>query len=101
MNPILIKLISSAVAGVLALVLCKAYDMFYNLQYTKTEYIKSFVAGFIIAFVSLFAFEFITSKISQPSGVNQTVAGSVSEVKLSSTGPSMPTFKYNTGMPNF
>lgn len=101
MNPILIKLMSSAVAGVLALVLCKAYDMFYNLQYTKTEYIKSFVAGFIISFVSLFAFEFITSKISQPPVASQTGAGSVNEVNLSSSSPSMPTFKYNTGMPNF
>jgi hypothetical protein len=101
MDPFYIKLISSVVAGVLALLLCKAYDMFYHLEYTKVEYAKSFVAGFIVAFVALYAFEFITAKSSQIQTVAQ-LGGAATEIKLPGVMPNLATqFKYNTGIPNF
>ena len=100
MEPIYIKLISSLVAGILALALCKAYDMFYNLQYTKSEYAKSFTAGFIIAFASLYAFEFITAKSSHIQTATQ-LGGAATEIKLPDTNSANSQFKYNTGIPNF
>ena len=100
MEPIYIKLISSVVAGTLALALCKAYDMFYNLQYTKVEYAKSFAAGFIIAFVALYAFEFITAKSSHIESATQ-LGGASTEIKLPGTNSATAQFKYNTGIPNF
>lgn len=100
MEPIYIKLISSAIAGILALALCKAYDMFYNLQYTKVEYAKSFAAGFIIALAALYAFEFITAKSSHLQTVTQ-LGGTATEIKLPGTNSATTQFKYNTGIPNF
>lgn len=100
MDPIYIKLISSVIAGILALALCKAYDMFYNLQYTKAEYAKSFASGFIIALTALYAFEFITDKSSQIQAVTQ-LGGTSTEIKLPGTNSVTAQFKYNTGMPNF
>jgi hypothetical protein len=97
MEPIYIKLISSLVAGCLALAICKAQDMFYNYQYTKTEYITSFVVAFITAFVALYAFEFITAKTQ--SGTQ--LGGAISEMKLPGTASVTAQFKYNTGVPTF
>lgn len=103
MEPLYIKLVSCVIAGILALALCKAYDMFYNLEYGKTEYIKAFVAGFTISFAALYAFEFITGKTGNISSSTQ-LGGSVADIKLPGAAPitNLATqFKYNTGMPNF
>lgn len=97
MEPIYIKLISSLVAGCIALAICKAQDMFYNYQYTKTEYITSFVVAFITAFAALYAFEFITAKFQ----TTTQLGGAISEMKLPSTTSATTQFKYNTGIPNF
>lgn len=102
MEPLYIKLISCLIAGILALALCKAYDMFYNLEYSKTEYIKAFVAGFSISFAALYTFEFIVGKTGNTSTTQ--IGGSVTDIKLPGVMPitNLATqFKYNTGMPNF
>lgn len=100
MEPIYIKLISSIFAGLLSLLLCKGYDMFYNLQYTKSEYIKSFIIGFIIAFITLYTFEFITDKITLNKPITQ-LGGSDTGLKLPGSTSTTSLFKYNTGIPNF
>jgi fructose-specific phosphotransferase system IIC component len=98
MEPIYIKLIASFVAGILALAICKAQDMFYNYQYTKTEYIASFTVAFVTAFVSLYVFEFFTAKFLT---TTTQLGGAISEMKLPGTTPNTAQFKYNTGIPTF
>ncbi len=98
MEPIYIKLIASLVAACLALAICKAQDMFYNYQYTKTEYITNAITGFITTFIAFYAYEFITTKISNPPS---QLGGAISEMKLPGTAPITAQFKYNTGIPTF
>lgn len=100
MTQITIKIISCVIAGILALALCKAYDMFYNLEYTKTEYVKAFLSGFIISFCALYAFEFIMYK-SGSINTNTQLGGASADIKLPGITSPATNFKYNTGMPNF
>lgn len=102
MEPLYIKLMSCVIAGLLALALCKAYDMFYNLEYTKVEYLKAFSAGFTISFCALYAFEFITTKTGNVESVVSQTGGGITDIKLPGSVPNLAgQFKYNTGIPNF
>lgn len=79
------------------------YDMFYNVQLTKNEYVKAFVYGFTLALCTLFLYEYIkiTFDIKLPSSVHS--GGGVDNMLLPGSNPTIQPiqFRYNTGMPNF
>ncbi len=98
MEPIVLRCIGALVSALVAIALLKVYDIFYNKQYERGDYVKLFVTVFISGFAGLFAYDMLlNNRVSLPQFGGATTSP---DVTPPTTSP-LQKFKYAQGSPNF
>lgn len=129
LSPVIIKVLASVAGGICAIIFLKAEDKFYNRQFETKDYVKMFVQGCCVGFITMLALDFITNfnasipAVNIPTAVGpgltappnifaggdplSTLAGGVktslaSPIPLAqSVSSAFQKFKFNNGTPNF